>query len=88
MGESGSGKTTLARIFVGLERSDSGEKRIRTDAGPELVAATSVPKDYVQFVFQDPGDSLNPLMSVAEIVAEPLVLRDGGRVVAVPGAGA
>ena len=77
VGESGSGKTTLARVFVGLERADSGDKRIRV--GDELVATATIPKDYVQFVFQDPGDSLDPMMSVGEIIAEPLVLRDGGR---------
>ena len=77
VGESGSGKTTLARVLVGLEIADSGEKMIRV--GDALVAVTRLPKDYVQFVFQDPGDSLDPLMSVGDIIAEPLVLRDGGR---------
>lgn len=77
VGESGSGKTTLARVLVGLEVADSGEKMIRV--GDALTAVSRLPKDYVQFVFQDPGDSLDPLMSVGDIIAEPLVLRDGGR---------
>lgn len=77
VGESGSGKTTLARVFVGLESPDSGVTSIPVDG--KLSPVPRLPKDYVQFVFQDPGDSLDPLMSVAAIVAEPLTLRDGGR---------
>ncbi len=77
VGESGSGKTTLARVLIGLERADSGETRIAVSERLEPVQR--IPSDFAQFVFQDPGDSLNPLMSVAEIIAEPLVLRDGGR---------
>ncbi|WP_432970354.1 dipeptide ABC transporter ATP-binding protein [Dactylosporangium sp. CA-233914] len=66
VGESGSGKTTLARIVVGLERSDSGN-----------VSRTGK-RGFAQMVFQDPGDSLNPLMSIGDVISEPLVLRDGG----------
>jgi peptide/nickel transport system ATP-binding protein len=77
VGESGSGKTTLARILIGLERGDAGSTSIAVDGALQPVG--KLPRDFAQFVFQDPGDSLNPLMSVGEIVSEPLVLRDGGR---------
>lgn len=77
VGESGSGKTTLARTLIGLEAADSGNIAIETDGG--MADVDRLPKDFAQFVFQDPGDSLNPLMSIAQIISEPLVLRDGGR---------
>jgi peptide/nickel transport system ATP-binding protein len=77
VGESGSGKTTLARVLIGLEAADSGT--IAADVDGQLVEVDRLPKNFGQFVFQDPGDSLNPLMSVGQIVSEPLVLRDGGR---------
>ncbi len=77
VGESGSGKTTLARIVVGLETADSGQKLL--PSGATMAPVERLPKDFVQFVFQDPGDSLNPMMTINEIISEPLVLRDGGR---------
>ena len=77
VGESGSGKTTLARVLIGLERADSGTVAVSLDGS--LVPAERLPRNFAQFVFQDPGDSLNPLMSVGEIISEPLCLRDGGR---------
>jgi oligopeptide/dipeptide ABC transporter ATP-binding protein len=76
VGESGSGKTTLARVLIGLERADSGTVAVST--GGALATVDRLPRDFAQFVFQDPGDSLNPLMSVGEIISEPLTLRDGG----------
>jgi len=77
VGESGSGKTTLARVLIGLERADSGTVAVSLDGS--LVPVDQLPRAFAQFVFQDPGDSLNPLMSVGEIISEPLTLRDGGR---------
>lgn len=77
VGESGSGKTTLARIVVGLENKDSGVILVnnvnRHDSKQKSL------NGEVQFVFQDPGDSLNPILNVEQIISEPLVLRDGGR---------
>lgn len=77
VGESGSGKTTLARTLIGLESAESGT--IAADVGGGLTTVERLPKNFAQFVFQDPGDSLNPLMSIGQIISEPLVLRDGGR---------
>ena len=77
VGESGSGKTTLARVLIGLERADSGTTAVSLNGS--LIPVDRLPRDFAQFVFQDPGDSLNPLMSVGEIISEPLTLRDGGR---------
>ncbi|MFI0370761.1 ABC transporter ATP-binding protein [Actinomadura sp. 1N219] len=74
VGESGSGKSTLAGIICGLTRPDSGRVRI---AGRDIHAGRRVDREVwrtVQMVFQDPYTSLNPYMSVEEIVAEPLRL--------------
>ncbi len=77
VGESGSGKTTLGRVIVGLETKDSGTVLFRGDTSE--LSETKLPTGYAQFIFQDPGDSLNPLMTIEQIISEPLVLRDGGR---------
>ncbi|MGO4601977.1 ABC transporter ATP-binding protein [Terrabacter sp. 2YAF2] len=73
VGESGCGKTTLARMLVGLEQPDSGTIEI---AGQDVTHATgsrrrALTRD-IQMVFQDPYTSLNPRMSVLDLVAEPL----------------
>ena len=73
VGESGCGKTTLARMLVGLERPDSGTIEID---GQDVTHASgsrrrALTRD-VQMVFQDPYTSLNPRMSVSDLVAEPL----------------
>jgi peptide/nickel transport system ATP-binding protein len=71
LGESGSGKTTLGRLVCGLERIHSG--RI-TLAGNEVkyVRDRGPSRGTIQMVFQDPGASLDPYMSVFNCVAEPL----------------
>jgi oligopeptide transport system ATP-binding protein len=73
VGESGCGKSTLARAILQLVKPSAGQvvwlgKRI--DDLPEAVLRP-VRKD-LQIVFQDPLASLNPRMTVGEIVAEPL----------------
>jgi peptide/nickel transport system ATP-binding protein len=73
VGESGCGKTTTARAVMGLVRPTAG--RILFEGRPiERLgrgAMRSV-RRHVQYVFQDPYSSLNPILSAADIVAEPL----------------
>jgi oligopeptide/dipeptide ABC transporter ATP-binding protein len=77
VGESGSGKSTLARIIAGLESPSSGQVKYRGEPLPKRFRC----KDFVrqaarvQMVFQDPSASLNPRMTVADIIAEPLRLQ-------------
>lgn len=74
VGESGCGKSSLARSLVALNDITSGNVVFM---GKENLAQISakcwheVRKD-IQFIFQDPVASLNPRMTVAEIIAEPL----------------
>jgi ABC-type glutathione transport system ATPase component len=70
VGESGSGKTTLARMIMGLERPDSGTISI---AGRAVTGRRSdFPYGRVQIVFQDPRSSLDPRMTIRDILREPL----------------
>ncbi|NBP49977.1 MAG: ABC transporter ATP-binding protein [Actinobacteria bacterium] len=78
VGESGSGKTTLARVLLGLERKDGGAIAFRGADGA-MVEGEHLPTGFAQMVFQDPSDSLNPLMSLQDLIAEPIVLTRGGR---------
>ena len=81
VGESGSGKSTTAMIVAGLTRRTSGAVRIDgTDVGDLDRAGLRALRKDVQVVFQDPHSSLDPRMSVAQAIAEPLhVHRVGGR---------
>jgi oligopeptide/dipeptide ABC transporter ATP-binding protein len=78
VGESGSGKSTVARLLLGLTQRTRGE--VMFEGGRPLEASkrglAKRHRGRVQMVFQDPGDSLDPLMTVEQIVAEPLVLLD------------
>jgi peptide/nickel transport system ATP-binding protein len=71
VGESGSGKSTLVRTLVGLEDATGGEAFYR---GRSLLRAKSATRQ-IQMVFQDPTASLNPRMSVLEIVSEPWAIH-------------
>ena len=75
VGESGSGKSTVARLLLGLTERTRGE--VTFEGRPLEASSGGIAKEQrgrVQMVFQDPGDSLDPLMSIEKIVAEPLVL--------------
>ncbi|MDE1838898.1 MAG: ABC transporter ATP-binding protein [Thaumarchaeota archaeon] len=77
-GESGSGKTTIARIILGALKQDSGTI---TFAGQEITnQADSLKKIRLgcQMVHQDPYASINPRMTVLDIVKESLEIHDVG----------
>ncbi len=76
VGESGSGKSTLARSVVGLVTPTSGEIRIDGKLlGKMSQADRALWHRKVQMIFQDPLSSLNPKMSVAAALAEPLAVH-------------
>ena len=83
VGESGCGKTTLSKIILRAMDPDAGEI-LYNDRGNvvDLVhqnAAAMVPlRRKIQYVFQDPFGSLNPRMTVFEILSEPLVIHNIG----------
>jgi oligopeptide transport system ATP-binding protein len=79
VGESGCGKSTLARNLIRLEDPTEGRvffegKDLAGAKGPELMEL----RREVQMIFQDPYSSLNPRMTVGEIVREPLLVHKLG----------
>jgi len=76
VGESGCGKSTTGRAVLQLYRPTSGEvhfegKELTTMKGEELRSM----RRKMQMIFQDPYASLNPRMTVGEIVGEPLLVH-------------
>ena len=83
VGESGSGKSTIGRAIAGLTPVTGGSLRV---FGHEMLGFTErgfrpLRKD-IGFVFQDPGSSFNPLLTIAQNVAEPLLVHKVARSVA------
>lgn len=83
VGESGSGKTTLARCILRAIDPDTGTVRFRSNDGwhplHELTDSELIPlRQEMQMVFQDPFSSLNPRMTVQEILEEPLIIHNIG----------
>ncbi|HEX3679170.1 MAG TPA: ABC transporter ATP-binding protein [Galbitalea sp.] len=76
VGESGSGKTTIGRAIGGLTRVTGGSLTV---LGQEMNGVTERRfrplRGDIGFVFQDPASSFNPLLTIAECVAEPLVVH-------------
>ena len=74
VGESGCGKSTLAKTLVGLHPRSSGVIRYRDQALPATFGAKEHRwlGQHIQMIFQDPLASLNPRMTVGEIIGEAL----------------
>ncbi len=80
VGESGSGKTTCARCVLRALEPSEGEVIFQSRNGPVDLAQLSEKqlkplRQEMQMIFQDPFSSLNPRMTVGEIVAEPMLIH-------------
>lgn len=76
VGESGSGETTIGRAIAGLTPVAGGSLRV---LGTEMLGVRE--REFrprrrdIGFVFQDPATSFNPLLTIADCIAEPLVVH-------------
>ena len=78
VGESGSGKTTVARCIIRLASASAGRVWFRGADITDLSGRSArVVRREMQYVFQDPYDSLNPRWRIERIVEEPLRLSGG-----------
>jgi len=78
VGESGSGKSTLGKVALGLVPMSGGELRLfgeKVGHGGVRGRAERRLRGRVGAVFQDPGSSLDPRATVAEAIAEPLIVH-------------
>ena len=79
VGESGSGKTTIGRAIAGLTPVADGSLRV---LGAEMLGVKERQfrphRKELGFVFQDPATSFNPLLTIAQNVAEPLIVHAPG----------
>ena len=76
VGESGSGKSTTGRAIAGLQKVSGGSLNVLGIEMNSVKERDFKPKRAdIGFVFQDPGSSFNPLMTIAENVAEPLIVH-------------
>jgi len=73
VGESGCGKSTIAKSLINLIEPTSGTIKF----GGQLVNKKSINhlRRDMQLVFQDPGSSLNPRMTVEQLIEEPLIIH-------------
>ena len=83
VGESGCGKTTLSKVLLRAVFPDSGSIKFNDHGTPVDVLALEDDalkrfRRQVQFIFQDPFGSLNPRMTVYDIIEEPLAIHGIG----------
>lgn len=76
VGESGSGKTTIGRAIAGLNRTTGGSLKVLGYEMLNLKERTFKPlRKDIGFVFQDPAASFNPLLTIGDCVAEPMIIH-------------
>jgi oligopeptide/dipeptide ABC transporter ATP-binding protein len=81
VGESGCGKTTVGRTILRLYNPTSGEIRVRRKTGEWVDIARISQKDMkplrqeMRMIFQDPFSSLNPRLTVKDLISEPLIIH-------------
>jgi len=81
VGESGSGKTTLARCILGLYQPQGGRMDYQQENGEKInlsdkrAFANKSLYNEIRMIFQDPFSSLNPRMTVEQIIAEPMIIN-------------
>jgi len=74
VGESGSGKSTLGRAILNLEEISGGEIYFKGDTIGSLARRQMLPyRKLIQVIFQNPFSSMNPRMTVGEIISEGMV---------------
>ncbi len=83
VGESGSGKTTVAKLVMRALEATSGSVSLNTSNGMSDILALSGPqlmefRRRVQMIFQDPFSSLNPRMTIQNILSEPYIIHNVG----------
>lgn len=83
VGESGCGKTTVSKMIMRALQPDAGRVLFDDGTGPKDVhtlegGELTNYRRSVQFIFQDPFSSLNPRMTVYELLTEPLRIHDIG----------
>ena len=77
-GESGSGKSTIAKLILGAVDPDSGEIFFEGKKSGDDQKILKKIRMQCQMVYQDPYDSINPRMKVADIISEPLEIHNIG----------
>ena len=76
VGESGSGKTTIGRAIAGLTPISGGSLKVHGVEMLDVKEKVFRPvRKRIGFVFQDPATSFNPLLTIAQCVAEPMVVH-------------
>src|SRR5215218_8616440 len=82
VGESGCGKTTTGRAILRLYDPTDGEIWFRTEGGERVEIAKISQRQMkplrreLRMIFQDPFSSLDPRMTVRDLIAEPLVIHN------------